>query len=292
MVASDMSDIQFPKKNWLARGFIIILILSTLGVGGLVGWIYLLQSSPENSLVVLRADDTPFRVKPAAGTLADIPNQDSTFMNLIDGNTGSDGQSEVISLSEPKPEPPPVTISQTKDEKVQTTDPNKVTNQNIIQQTQPTADKTRSNSERLLGNDGLKADNESNLHFRSEDQKTIELAQTVTKPVDLTAALNTLATPAPRPKKNEGSRGQMMVQLAAFRQEDKARTAAALLNQKHSKRLQGYRLDVRLVTSTDGQLVWRVITDPLPNQYALSICDQLKRAGQDCIIRQLKAKLP
>ena len=84
----------------------------------------------------------------------------------------------------------------------------------------------------------------------------------------------------------------MMVQLAAFRKEDKAKTAAALLNQKHADRLRGHQLDVRSIKSTDGQLFWRVITDPIPKQDALLICDGLKRAGQDCIIRQTKAQKP
>ena len=108
----------------------------------------------------------------------------------------------------------------------------------------------------------------------------------------MTATLNAPAMPAPRPKATKSGQGEMMVQLAAFRKEDKARTAAALLNQKHAERLQGYQLDVRPVKSTDGQLFWRVITDPLPKQLALSICDGLKRAGQDCIIRQVKAQKP
>ena len=84
----------------------------------------------------------------------------------------------------------------------------------------------------------------------------------------------------------------MMVQLAAFREEDKARTAAALLNEKHKARLGGYSLGVSSVTSTDGQLFWRVITDALPKQDALSVCEELKRSGQDCILRQQKERSP
>ena len=110
--------------------------------------------------------------------------------------------------------------------------------------------------------------------------------------VDLTATLNAPAMPTPRPEATKSGQVEMMVQLAAFRKEDKARTAAALLNQKHAARLRGYQLDVRPVKSTDGQLFWRVITDPCPKQDALSICDGLKRAGQDCIIRQTKAQKP
>ena len=96
----------------------------------------------------------------------------------------------------------------------------------------------------------------------------------------------------PSPKVTKSGQFEMMVQLAAFRKEDKAKTAAALLNQKHANRLRGHQLDVRSIKSTDGQVFWRVITDPIPKQDALSICDGLKRAGQDCIIRQTKAQKP
>ena len=99
--------------------------------------------------------------------------------------------------------------------------------------------------------------------------------------------LTFLYTGAPREANVE-----MMGQLAAFSKEDKAKTAAALLNQKHANRLRGHQLDVRSIKSTDGQVFWRVITDPIPKQDALSICDGLKRAGQDCIIRQTKAQKP
>ena len=104
--------------------------------------------------------------------------------------------------------------------------------------------------------------------------------------------LNTPAMPTPRPKMTKSGQVEMMVQLAAFLREDKAKTAAALLNQKHANRLRGHQLDVRSIKSTDGQVFWRVITDPIPKQDALSICDGLKRAGQDCIIRQTKAQKP
>ena len=88
-----------PKKSRFARLFIKIILLLMLGGGGWAAWTYIVQPPPENSLVVLRADPTPFRVKPADGTQATIPNQDSTFMNLIDGNAEANQNSELISLS-------------------------------------------------------------------------------------------------------------------------------------------------------------------------------------------------
>ena len=287
-----MSDTIPPKKSRFPRLFMITLLLLILGGGGWSAWIYMLQPLPEDSLVVLRADLTPFRVKPAAGTKADIPNQDSTFMNLIEGNAKTDQNSEIISLSDPAPEPPPVAITEPKDEMSQPDRENNSVSRDDAKQTQLPTERveigSKQTANKMVGTTRSQLDNDS----AQENITSPQAKQIKPDSLDLISTLNSPAMPTSRPKVAKPGQGEMMVQLAAFRKEDKAKTAAALLNQKHADRLQGYRLDVQSVTSTDGQLFWRVITDPLPKQDALSICDGLKRAGQDCIIRQAKAQQP
>ena len=285
-----MSDIAPPKKSRFARLFIIMIILSMLGGGGWAAWTYIVQPPPENSLVVLRADPTPIRVKPADGTQVTIPNQDSTFMNLIDGNAVANQNSEVISLSDPAPEPPPVAVIKPKDETAKLKSENNPVLQDTDVQTQLPTLKARTGGKQIANRDVRTAGGQPDADSPQENVTSPEAEQKKLEAVDLTAALNAPAMPAPRPKTTKPGQGVMMIQLAAFRKEEKAKTAAALLNQKHADRLQGYQLGVRSVKSTDGQLFWRVITEPLPKQDALSICDGLKRAGQDCIIRQTKAQ--
>ena len=53
-----MSDTTPLKKSRFASLFIMILLLSMLGVGGWASWIFMLKPLPEDSLVVLRADPT------------------------------------------------------------------------------------------------------------------------------------------------------------------------------------------------------------------------------------------
>ena len=290
MTVNDMPDI--PKKKRLAVRFTILVVLGVLGVGGWAGWTYLLQTQPEDSLVILRADNTPFRARPATNSQVNIPNQDSTFMNLIDGSSETERKSEVISLSEPAPEPPPVALSQAKDETLRIAASGKTISLDTDQQTQPPAKKIVLDSKQLVDKETFNTDIETNDGSGQQSHKLVDSEHFGIKTGDLTAVLNAPASPAPRPKKNKGAQDQMMVQLAAFRKKEKAITAAALLNQKHAERLKGYQLGVRLVNSTDGQIFWRVITDSLPKQDALLICDGLKRAGQDCIIRQIKAQKP
>ena len=292
MVVGEMSEIAPPKKSRFARLFIIIILLSMLGGGGWAAWIYIVQPPPENSPVVLQADPTPFRVKPADGTQTTIPNQDSTFMNLIDGNAEANQNSEVISLSDPAPEPPPVAVTKPKDETAQLESENKSVLQDTDVQKQQVIQRDETDNKQFAAEVARTSDGQSDTDSAQENATSPEVEQKKLEAVDLTAALNAPAMPAPRPKVTKSDQVEMMVQLAAFRKEDKAKTAAALLNQKHANRLRGHQLDVRSIKSTDGQVFWRVITDPIPKQDALSICDGLKRAGQDCIIRQTKAQKP
>ena len=164
--------------------------------------------------------------------------------------------------------------------------------QDGVVQTQQLTQRFEADDEQFADEDARTPDGQSDTDSTQENVTSLEAEQKKSEAVDLTAALNAPAMPTPRPKMTKSDQVEMMVQLAAFRKEDKAKTAAALLNQKHADRLRGHQLDVRSIKSTDGQLFWRVITDPIPKQDALSICDVLKRAGQDCIIRQTKAQKP
>ena len=213
-------------------------------------------------------------------------------MNLIDGNAETNQNSEVISLSDPAPEPPPVAVTKPKDEKVQLESDNNSVLQDTDVQKQQLTQRAETDNKQFADENARITDGQSDTGSTHENVTSPEVEQKKLEAVDLTAALNAPAMPTPRPKITKSGQVELMVQLAAFRKEDKAKTAAALLNQKHAARLRGHQLDVRSIKSTDGQLFWRVITDPIPKQDALSICDGLKRAGQDCIIRQTKAQKP
>ena len=273
-------------------------MLAVIGLGlpmcGWAAWSYLFYGPSEDDLVVLRADPTPFRVKPADGTQTNVPNQDSTFMNLIDGDSEGNKQSEVISLSDPAPEPPPIPLDSSSAEQDSTTasaeDKGAEDSQSAAQ-----SESQESASEAPEQIVTAQRATETQIDTASADNQSLTAGKADSSepgPTDLTASLTPPAAPKPRPTGAKDRRDWMMVQLAAFREEDKARTAAALLNEKHKARLNGYSLGVSSVKSTDGQLFWRVITDALPKQDALSVCEELKRAGQDCILRQQKEQSP
>lgn len=80
-----------------------------------------------------------------------------------------------------------------------------------------------------------------------------------------------------------------VIQLAAFRNGEKAQEVASLLSAKHSSRLDGIQLQtMRLDTGTNG-IFFRVVSPPLPRGEAESACNNLRRAGQDCFLRKFNS---
>ena len=80
-----------------------------------------------------------------------------------------------------------------------------------------------------------------------------------------------------------------VIQLAAFRNAEKAEEVASLLSVKHRSRLDGIKLQtMRLDTLANGTF-FRVISPPLPRAEAETACINLRRAGQDCFLRKFTA---
>ena len=99
----------------------------------------------------------------------------------------------------------------------------------------------------------------------------------------------------PTPKPDAGKRPKTVpadgepfyiVQLAAFREPGKAVEQAGLMSQKHNSRLNGATLGTMKVDTGDNGVFWRVVSEPLPRPDADTLCANLKRAGQDCILRK------
>ena len=78
------------------------------------------------------------------------------------------------------------------------------------------------------------------------------------------------------------------VQLAAFAKREKAKQQAAILMEKHKNRLNGIMLEVTKIDTGSSGIYWRVITEPLLQNRAVSTCNLLKSAGQDCIVRKIR----
>ena len=127
----------------------------------------------------------------------------------------------------------------------------------------------------------------------SASQKTNDIQATEEDNVNEVVSVEESNKPVKRPltplvSKNTAASGpSMMVQLAAFRDQKKAEEVAALLTEKHKSRLQGLGLGIMPIETNNSGVFWRVITEALPSEDARNLCDELKRAGQDCIFRKV-----
>ena len=100
------------------------------------------------------------------------------------------------------------------------------------------------------------------------------------------AATAEQAAPKKKPIVIDGDEPLYMVQLAAFRKPDIAAEQAGLLGSKHQSRLQGSELATMRIDAGDNGVFWRIVSEPLPRAAADGVCASLKRAGQDCILRK------
>ena len=92
--------------------------------------------------------------------------------------------------------------------------------------------------------------------------------------------------PAAKPAIKQSDGAVFVIQLAAFRNDEKAKEIASLLSEKHSSRLQGVRLQtMRLDTGSNG-VFFRVVSAPMSRAEAENTCTKLRRAGQDCFLRK------
>ena len=90
----------------------------------------------------------------------------------------------------------------------------------------------------------------------------------------------------------EGDEPRYMIQLAAFRDAEKATEMAKILSQKHKSRLQNVDLETMSVDTGSNGIFYRVISAPLPRPDADKICGVLRRSGQDCFLRKYSTPSP
>lgn len=278
-----------------------LVLLSVCGAG----FVWFGSSADQNNsdITVLRPDQGPFKVKPIEAGGLEIETSNTTVLNMLDGTQPRSEGTETLALPDGQPELPPV---QTTDLKETPDTPSTSTasgvgampapNQTagaIPPATAPAAAQGETASESKT-NDGTQVIIAKRLSSGSDDIAS----EPDTKSSASVSEASEIASPVARPKlENRVIKKQIiepdlsnpdlfMVQLAAFRNREKAETASALLTEKHNQRLMGLMLGVMQVEAKNSTMFWRVITEPLPPKDARKICGDLKRSGQDCILRK------
>jgi len=199
-------------------------------------------------VVILKSETSSFKEKPAQEISDDDAGSSSSVMNMLDDLTENKDDIEVLSLKTETPEMPEIQLPKAEEE---------------------TSSASQETSE-------LQETEEDNVN----EVVSVEQDEDSNKPVK--RPLTPLVS-----KNTAGSGPSMMVQLAAFRDQQKAEEVAALLTEKHKSRLQGLGLGIMPIETNNSGVFWRVITEALPSEDARNLCDELKRAGQDCIFRKV-----
>ena len=265
------------------RLFIFLGLTGLFIVAGIVAVLMIMTPlTGEGDVVYLQGDDTPYKVRPSEEGGQKIAHQDSRFMAFLDKGEDAGEEVEIVNLNDDLPEPPPIQLEEEKEADASAA----VDLTKLSPKTDAPAKPIE--TETVLATPLIDA-NEINT---DADSGAAETGQT-TDPDIIAAPVPTPKPENPTPKQPAKEKKPInpdtpirQIQLAAFQSQNRADTAAALLSEKHKTRLKGYVLSANLITKADGGQFWRVMTGQIPATEAAAICDALKKAGQDCILRK------
>ena len=248
---SDSTQINKSKWAWFAFGAIVIALAAMVVV---VVWPPLSLKTPTD-VIVVKAIDGAIKVKPADPGGMTVPHQDLLVIDMLKSGGADTGEVETLQTRASAPEPPPISAEKT-DSAAADLAPDPTTPASPAPPDAPDAPDAGSEN-------------------AAEIQKKTVIAPSV--------------TPATKPAIKQSDGPVFVIQLAAFRNDDKAKEIASLLSEKHSSRLQGVRLQtMRLDTGSNG-VFFRVVSAPMSRAEAENTCTKLRRAGQDCFLRKFVA---
>ena len=265
------------------RLFIFLGLTGLFIVAGIVAVLMIMTPlTGEGDVVYLQGDDTPYKVRPSEEGGQKIAHQDSRFMAFLDKGEDAGEEVEIVNLNDDLPEPPPIQLEDEKEAEASAA----VDLTKLSPKTDAPAKPIE--TETVLATPLIDA-NEINT---DADSGAAETGQSTDSGI-IAAPIPTPKPENPTPKQPAKEKKPInpdtpirQIQLAAFQSQNRADTAAALLSEKHKTRLKGYVLSANLITKADGGQFWRVMTGQIPATEAAAICDALKKAGQDCILRK------
>ena len=288
-----------PEKQKTSFRLVVLIgfIVLAIGIAGGGFWLSL-QSGTTQELPVLRADKTPFKLKPEDRGGKVIPHQDSLVLEILEGLSENDNQSEKLRLPDAAPELPPVALQIENDTAQAEQQPDAQPADDLPNELlENSNDNTQIASSNLTQETALgpkSSTDQINLTSVIDDNNTSQQGEVIGKVIEdkqLKDAPIIAPVPKPEPPKQIVGKKTHKVQLAAFAKQEKANQQAAILMEKHKNRLDGIILEVTKIDTGSSGIYWRVITQPLNETLALYTCDLLKSAGQDCIVRKIRQEL-
>ena len=286
---------QVSGVNW---GWFAILASIIAIVGGTTYFLLPnLISKTVTDIKVVKAIDAPIKVKPLDPGGETVDHQGLLVVDILKGGNKADEQTETLRPTPPSPEPPPVAEAETAAKAVLETplatneDPFKIGDKAMVNSGDEVAQKPMP---KATPKPLAKA--ESDKYATGANPKTaVSSTQTkpaVAKPTAVKANKDTASKIKKRVIVIEGNEPLYMIQLAAFRNAEKAIEIARILSQKHKTRLQDVNLETMSVDTGSNGIFYRIVSAPLPRPDADKICGVLRRSGQDCFLRKYTAPSP
>ncbi len=286
-----MTGRETEKSSSFLRIFILIsFILSAVAVASFGFWYSMQKSESISELPVLKPNNTVFKIKPEDPGGKVIPYQESQVLRILEGLTETDNRTEKLLLPDAAPELPPVALVEEKSDEEELL----IQQKSSVKHAENSATSKDSLKNKISPSDSEK--NEIKLtDIIDQDNASIELRNTSNEDSKEKITNNKnkqslIVEPInkPVPPKINSSNKTYKVQLAAFSKREKAKQQAAILMEKHKNRLNGIMLEVTKIDTGSSGIYWRVITEPLLQNRAVSTCNLLKSAGQDCIVRKIR----
>ena len=297
-------DQQVSGVNW---GWFAILASIIAIVGGTTYFLLpSLISKTVTDITVVKAIDAPIKVKPLDPGGEAVDHQDLLVVDILKGGNKADDQTETLRPTSPSPEPPPVAETETAAKTI--LEPPLATSEDAAK----AGDTAMANSgedaaKKLLpkakpapkpvtktaadkgaaGKDATGADTKTSAKTSNKPTKPA-----AAKPASAKADKDTTSKIKKRVIVIEGDEPLYMIQLAAFRNAEKATEMAKILSQKHKSRLQNVDLETMSVDTGSNGIFYRIVSAPLPRPDADKICGVLRRSGQDCFLRKYSAPSP
>ena len=241
------------KLTWLV--FLSIFI----GFGVITSFVVWPQLSLKTTtdVIIVRAVDGPIKVRPLDQGGTKVKHQELLVIDMLKNGVAGTDNVETLLPALSSPEPPPIGGGK------------------LVNSTDQASPKTTD----LTATNGKTASPASEVGNAPTSHVITSMAEA--------------SKPEPKQKKTntkepfELTHGPaFVIQLAAFRNAEKAEEIANLLSEKHSSRLEGMRLQtMRFDTGVNG-IFFRVVSPLLPRSQAEMACAKLRRAGQDCFLRK------
>ena len=294
-------DQQVSGVNW---GWFAILA-SIIAIVGVTTYFLLprLISKTVTDITVVKAIDAPIKIKPLDPGGEAVDHQNLLVVDILKGGNKADDQTETLRPTSPSPEPPPVAEAETTAKTILETPAATIENQSKTddkamanrgdepakEMAKKTVPKAKPVAKDTTVKDATGADTKTAVNGKTNKKTTKSVAA---QPAAAKPDQDTNSKIKKRVIVIEGDEPLYMIQLAAFRNAEKATEMARILSQKHKSRLQAVNLETMRVDTGSNGIFYRIVSAPLPRPDADKICGVLRRSGQDCFLRKYTAPSP